>query len=179
MTLEGSSPVTHSTVNTGPVCKVCGQGTLQKKKKFRMSGPVVAIGFLFLIPSVIGMLFGGLLLFATGSAATQVGSGIKVQIKQSLIAAGLPESTAEKAANHQLTSAEKSGLTAEQKKAVEDADLSYKAQTVGAGAGTAIGGGIALFFIACSFGGGLLGWILIMRKKVLQCVRCEAVVAAS
>jgi UPF0716 family protein affecting phage T7 exclusion len=179
MIREGQSTLIDSPINTAPVCKVCGQGALQKKKKFRMSGPVVVIGFLLLIPSVIGMLLGALLLFATGSAATQVGSGMKTEAKQNLIAAGLAESIAEKAVSHTLTDADKSNLTAEQIKAIEDADFSLKAQTVGAGAGTAIGGGIALFFMVCSFVGGLLGWILIMRKKVLQCAHCEAVVAAS
>ena len=38
-------------------CKVCDRGTLAQKKIFRMSTPVVVIGFILLIPSALGILF--------------------------------------------------------------------------------------------------------------------------
>jgi len=44
-------------------CKVCDRGTLSSKTKFRMSGPVVAIGFILLVPSVLGMVFSAFVLF--------------------------------------------------------------------------------------------------------------------
>jgi hypothetical protein len=44
-------------------CKVCDRGALSSKTVFRMSGPVVAIGFILLVPSVLGMLFSALLFF--------------------------------------------------------------------------------------------------------------------
>ncbi len=71
-----------------------------------MNGPVVAIGFILLIPSILGMLFGVLMLFATGVASSQTFT----------------------------------------------------------------------FVIIMSFVGCLLGWLLIMRKRVLQCALCDAVV---
>ena len=43
-----------------------------KRKRFRMSGPVVAIGFILLIPSVLGMLFGILMLVLTSAAALRL-----------------------------------------------------------------------------------------------------------
>ena len=36
------------------ICKVCDSGTLTLKTVFRMSGPAVAIGFILLIPSILG-----------------------------------------------------------------------------------------------------------------------------
>jgi hypothetical protein len=45
-----------------PTCKICDRGALSSKTVFRMSGPAVAIGFIFLIPSVLGMVFSALLL---------------------------------------------------------------------------------------------------------------------
>lgn len=41
----------------------------------------------------------------------------------------------------------------------------------------ATGFSVMLFFVALV--GGLLGWVLIMKKRILQCDRCGAVVAAS
>jgi hypothetical protein len=46
-----------------PTCKVCDQGELIAKKVFRMSGPTVAIGYILLIPSILGMAGSLLLLF--------------------------------------------------------------------------------------------------------------------
>ena len=51
-------------------CKICERGVLAKRNLFRMSGPVVVIGFILLIPSVAGMLFSAVVLFwiVSGSA---------------------------------------------------------------------------------------------------------------
>jgi drug/metabolite transporter (DMT)-like permease len=99
-----------------PTCKVCDRGSLIQKKVFRMSGPVVAIGFFLLVPSVIGMLLCALAL-------------------------------------------------------VQIADQPDNASGLAGGIVIAIG-------IAC-FVGGLLGWLLVMRKRVLKCSLCGAVINAS
>ena len=46
-----------------PLCRTCGQGALITRKTFRMSGPVLVIGFILLVPSFLGMLFGILMFF--------------------------------------------------------------------------------------------------------------------
>jgi hypothetical protein len=54
-------------------CKICDQGALTSKKIFRMSVPVVLIGFILLVPSVLGMIFSALMLlgvFAADGAAS-------------------------------------------------------------------------------------------------------------
>ena len=59
-----------------PRCKVCEYGDLVPKKIFRMSGPVVAIGFILLVPSVLGMAMSALMFFGvtgiTGSEPAKV-----------------------------------------------------------------------------------------------------------
>lgn len=42
-----------------------------------------------------------------------------------------------------------------------------------------LGGGFAIFCAIASFVGGLLGWLLVMKKRVLQCSVCRATVSAS
>jgi len=72
-----------------------------------------------------------------------------------------------------------SQLTELQRQAVQQAKLELAAGTVGAGAGAALAGGASILFGVFSLVGGLLGWLLVMKKAVLQCNACGAVVAAS
>jgi hypothetical protein len=145
-----------------------------------MSGPVVFIGFLLLIPSILGMLFGLLMLFTTGTARSQTSSSAEQDIRARLIARQVPEPVlSEVASGKTVSDAELVSLTYEQRKAVHDAQLSASAQKVGAGAATVTAGGFSIFVIIASFVGGLLGWLLIMRKRLLQCTLFGAVVPAS
>lgn len=98
------------------LCKTCDIGVLMLVRKYRMSGIVVAIGYILLVPSVLGVLGCALTLFE------------------------MPKMK-------------------------------------GAGAGLAEGMMLMVGFFW--FVGGLLGWLLVMKKSVLQCNNCTAVVAAS
>lgn len=111
------------------VCSICNQGLLVSRRVFWMSGPVVMIGWILLIPSFLGMLFSALLLFASlgGAGAAIVEAGA----------------------------------------------------TPGVGLGGIAAGGSSLCMGVSSFVGGLFGWILVMKKRVLECQNCGAVVAAS
>jgi len=150
------------------------------KKKHRMSMPVVAIGWLLLIPSFIGIMIGIVALMATGKAASSASGSIDNTVRAQLEAAKIPDSIVAKAiAGDSITDAEKSSLTDDQRQALSDGSTSLTASRIGAGAGTAIAGGASIGIIVIAFIGGLLGWLLVMKKKVLQCPACSAVVAAS
>jgi len=145
-----------------------------------MSGPVVAIGYLLLVPCVIGMLIGLVMMFATGGASDASFTAIEDEYRSSLVEAGIPETLVEKSAKPGgLTATDRDSLSPEQRTALSSAELAKSAGQLGAGAGTAVAGGFGIFLIVVSFVGGLLGWLLIMKKKVLQCGSCKAVVAAS
>jgi hypothetical protein len=83
-----------------------------------MSAPVVVIGYIFLIPSILGVLAGCLLLFLSAGASDS-------------------------------------------------------------GSSMFIVGGFAVTVIVSAFVGGLLGWLLVMKKRVLECENCGAIVPAS
>src|SRR5438874_13187478 len=74
-----------------PLCRTWGQGALITRKTFRMSGPVVVIGFILLVPSFLGMLFGILMLFLTGAASTQTSISSERDIRARLVAQDIPE----------------------------------------------------------------------------------------
>lgn len=170
------------TANRKPAltCQTCGRGALVRRKRYRMSGPVVLIGYILLIPCVIGMLFGALLLFASGSAGTAGSAAADKQTRTQLEAQAIPAPIIQKVVSLKpITEDDRSTLTSKQQSVVDEAKLSLSMGKVGAGAGAVIGGGLAIFLIISCFVGGLLGWLLIMKKKILQCNLCSAAVAAS
>ena len=108
----------------GVKCKTCDVGALNRQKVYRMSGIVVAIGYILLAPSVLGLLITAYLFIRTVGVLTA------------------DSSTA--------------GLAAQ-------GFIETLYIMVGAG-----------FLVA-----GLLGWLLVMKKQILRCTHCQAVVAAS
>ncbi len=160
-------------------CKTCDKGVLVRKKMYRMSAPVVLIGYIFLIPSLLGIALGVLGMTATTQAAGQTSADIYSGTRTDLMAAKVPEPIIEAVVNGKPSSQiDQTGLPAEQKKAVSDAILARSAQTVGAGIGVAAAGGLSAGLMIVSFVGGLLGWLLVMQKRVLKCNACGASMAA-
>lgn len=165
---------------SAPVCKVCDNGTLVNKKQYRLSGPAVVIGYIFLIPSVIGILIGVFMLFGTGAATSKTAVSLEAEVREQLNKASIPHGIIETVIDNETVSeAQKSQLTADQITVLDDASLTYSTGMVGAGAGTLLAGGFSIFMIISSFVGGLIGWLLVMKKKVLKCSTCGAVVSAS
>jgi hypothetical protein len=114
-----------------PFCRTCGLGRLVKLSQYRLSLPVVVIGYFLLVPSCIGMMMSvvGLVLY--------------------LIRGG----------------GEVSNSVAHEK------GLAVLATTIGSS--------FFLLLLVVWFVGGVFGWLLVMKKKVLQCSHCGAIVAAS
>ena len=145
-----------------------------------MSGPAVVIGYLLLIPSILGMLIGGLGLFASGATAGSSGSAIDSAARKRLTEAGVSAPVIERVLSGTYVSPSSlEGVSSQQQMVISDTQLSVSAGKLGAGAGSFIAGGLSIGIIVMSFIGGLLGWLLVMKKWVLQCNRCSAAVAAS
>ncbi len=166
-------------------CKICDRGVLTRKKIFRMSAPVVVIGFILLIPSILGILLSAFMFFTVASTATRLNS--KSDRERAIVAmqyADVPEAIIQAVLDRDTAKVTEWENDAHPPaymavRVVREEQSSLGAGAAGAGIGTAIGGGAAVLFGVCSFVGGLLGWMLIMRKRVLQCATCGAVVNAS
>ena len=164
----------------GIVCRTCNAGEMIRCKRYRMSGPVVVIGYILLIPSVIGILISGLLVFGSGTAAKGMADDAEAAERRELRAANLPEGIIDKAvAGTPLSPQERTSLTQEQQAKIDAAPVSISARKAGAGIGGVMAGGLSVCLGVSCFVSGLLWWALIMKKRVLQCHRCGAVVAAS
>lgn len=161
-------------------CSTCGGSPLVRRRVHRLSGPAVAIGYILLIPSFLGILGSGILLLApviglAGGAMSQ-GSAVE-QLQQ----AGVEQAIIDKVTSEQpLTQADRDSLTPRQNDTV--LNVTQSRAGVQAGACCCVSGilGVgAVIGLILSFVGGLLGWLLVMKKKVLQCTRCQTTVAAS
>lgn len=165
-------------------CKTCDDGTMTTKKKYRMSGVVVVIGYLFLIPSLIGIVIGAVTIGASAvvvSEADEPGSfrlseTAKYDLKAALIA---DETIAGLEALERFDEAQISTLTPEQQSAFAMAQLEVGAHRAGTAVGAGFIGASGIFIIVSSLMSGLIGWLLVMKKKVLQCGSCGSVLAAS
>lgn len=172
-----------------------------------MSGPAVLIGYILLVPSILGVLGGGCTaaVSATGGA-TLLSEGqsefdkLDGQTERSLMAKyledqGVDAQLAETiVASQQLTPDQEAMLDfmqlsrarevvqwvgTPQREALQHYERMQAAgkagAVIGTGMGVIIGGAVAV----ASLVSGLLGYLLVMKKKVLQCVACGATVAAS
>jgi hypothetical protein len=163
-----------------PTCRTCNAGTLINKKVFRMSGTVVVIGYIFLIPSLIGLLVAGGLFFATGSATKETSKKLKDEVAADLNQAGVLQGVITKITDlKEVPSADLSSLNEKQKDAVRSGQAKMAGGAIGVGIGAGLAGGTSLCVGFLSLVGALLGWLLVMKKRVLKCNQCGAVVPAS
>jgi hypothetical protein len=188
-------------------CKICDRGTLSLKSVHRMSVPVVAIGFILLIPSFIGMIFCGIVFVSLSVSSsnqphqsTQDATFRKnckeafTQVSSELPGVSAPQycecvlSTYKK--TDSLEGADRTcaqeGLNGTLKPPNHDIDAFYGSDTsrprsdnTETNLARVFGGFSALTVGIIFFVSGLLGWLLVMKKRVLQCDVCGAVVNAS
>src|SRR5713101_1497064 len=71
-------------------CKTCDSGTLVRRKKYRMSGIVVLIGYILVIPSILGILIGVIGIVGSGSAGTSTKQASRTRVESELRAANVP-----------------------------------------------------------------------------------------
>ncbi len=223
-----------------PTCKVCERGALAPKKIYRMSGPVVAIGFILLIPSIVGMIASALMFFGVLAYKGEEPSSTAAKIEQldaqdpqsddgfrRACAAGVIESVKEQSSKFPTLvsvvhtcecslDASKQGnfsastanacavrwLHADDQIPVAEVEAPYlkvyksyvdplgyqdalarekeaKQPTAPLAWFHVLGGTFAIALGIASFVGGLLGWLLVMKKRVLRCPVCYATISAS
>jgi len=162
-------------------CKTCEQGVLTLRKVHRMSGPAVTIGYILLIPSLIGIAF-AVVFFAASiiGAASVAQERLTPATVQRLHDAQVPDGAiAELQSGKPLPQSEKASLTPDQSAAVSAAESEITSRAGAVGCLGACGTGMAATIGVLSFVGGLLGWLLVMKKRVLACSSCSAVTNAS
>ncbi len=176
-----AAPVPPPSRSGGTTCSTCGRGRLYRRKVYRMSTPVAVIGYILLIPSFLGILLNLFILVAPTLGLTAAGAAVEVtpaQVKQ-MRDAEVPEPIINKVVNGELvTTEDRDSMTQEQQTIVSSIQVGVAGAQACACCGAGIIGGSAIVGMIVCFVSGLLGWLLVMKKKVLQCHACSAVVAA-
>lgn len=163
-------------------CKICDTGHLRPTTRYRLGGVVALIGYLVLVPSILGMFLGGAT--CAGSAMTDTDRATKVfaETHTRLVAAGMPSAAAdlllkmdEPTRRDAISLIEDPTMRAEVAELARTHEVARSASSFATGVGAVAGTGT----LVMSFVGGLLGWLLVMKKRLLQCSHCGATVAAS
>ncbi|MDQ2946929.1 MAG: hypothetical protein M3Y27_13465 [Acidobacteriota bacterium] len=146
----------------------------------------MAIGYILLIPSVLGILGSGSLFLVSTSATASASHQVDRRTRQEAIGimrnAGVPhqiinevlsgERQSPQAWLNQVADQEGSAddriQTAALTNAVHQAETELEGASTGSGLLGEFVGGFFLIMGVISFVGGLLGWLLVMRKRVLQ-----------
>lgn len=161
---------------------LCGTGPLLKVARFRMSRPVVVIGFLLLLPSLAGILLCiGTLLGSWTMAASGTTTNFSTY-RSELRAVGISDDQIDRWSRSGEPKAEELDRLPDRQRAavvatsmkVAASRMADSARKTGALVPTAV---LPLLAIG-SFVSGLLGWLLIMRHNVLRCSSCDAVYPA-
>jgi len=152
-----------------------------------MSGPVVAIGYILLIPSILGILFSAFLFFSPASKTDGPNENTKKRVTEEMQNAGIPAQVInavlkgdKKPVDDWLDrDSDQDGRTIRQEMVVSSAQSRMRPDSSGRAFASGVIGGISIFMGVISFIGGLLGWLLVMKRQILECNVCSAVVNAS
>jgi hypothetical protein len=163
-------------------CDKCHQGQMHPTKVFRLSGCLVAIGFIILIPCFVLLCFavlaGVIGTAATGSATITVTERAKQETVVKLQAIeGLPAAVvSDFQLDARISDETFASLTSIQSNEVRRLQSSYDAMISGAALGTGFaalfGGGLVIIMFVIAIPGLIVGFVLILRKKVWRCQMC-------
>ena len=165
------------------ICKVCDTGAIWPAKRYRMSGPVVVIGYVILVPCILGIVYSVLMLvwivIGTSTITLAKTPELKEPSRELMAEHEVPADIVEKVlALEPIPEADFRRLSTSQLSAVEIAQTSLAGANATVAAAGMVVGGFSICTGISSFVAGLLGWLLIMKKKVLLCSSCGAVTPA-
>ena len=180
-----AAPPSSATTTELPRCATCGVGRLAKLRVYRMSTPVVVIGYILLVPSILGIIasFAITVLLIVGTASGATGSAFLAtqENREMLERAGVPKTTVDTVLAGKLLSKEQlQALTPKQNEAISTVYQTpggYLSAGVLCCGSLGVAGGISSMIT--SFVGGLIGWLLVMKQTVLRCQRCGVSLPAS
>jgi hypothetical protein len=151
-------------------------------KVHRLSGWLVFLGYCILVPCFLGFCLTVLFAIVGATATGKATADVSHQAKQDAIVKlkaieGIPTSViSDFETNATFQEASLSALTPSQREQVQEVQTSYNAEvagaTIGTGVAATIGGGLMLVMFIITIPGQIIGFLLILRKKVWKCGQC-------
>ncbi len=163
-------------------CKVCDSGKIGRNKRYKRGRPAVAIGYIFRITSVFGVLIAAYMLLLSGAAGLDVAKQQAKAIEAQLAHADVPDPIVRQVIAHdEVTARSLTTLSVAQRMAIESAEVGRSAAELASAGfhGAAIAGAFSMFVLLFSLCIGLLGRVLTREKRIVQCENCDALVQVS
>ena len=149
------------------------------RKIFRLGGCVAALGFMTVLASLAAAGVALLGFLFTGAATVGSAQSLDEVMCQNLVDHGVPAPIASRViSGPPLTQKEREALTQDQRRRVEVMEQNRLQTRAATGVFALLGGGTSICLGSAGFIGLVLGFLLMLRKRVLQCGNCGAVVAA-
>lgn len=161
-------------------CLTCNEGDLHRKKVFRLGAPIGFLGAFLVYPAYLLLAVLVIWSMASCSAISDEDPTLRSALADKMQEAGVPEGLANRAASGEtISEPELANLTDEQREMVttvpERMAIVDSSKVIAGG----ILAGLTVPLFALAFVLILVGWILRMRKRILQCSNCGAVTPAS
>ncbi len=162
-------------------CEKCNNESMVNTSVFRLSGCLVTLGFILLIPAAITLAFTILLtvlgVYATGTAASEMTNKLVMETEEELQELRVPQHViADFKDDHSISEKTLNTLSSDQRRQVEITMDTYNAVAAGAAIGTGgiaiFGGGFVVALFVLSIPALIIGFLLILRKKVCKCPNC-------
>lgn len=164
-------------------CEKCHSQPMVHAKIFRFSGCLVALGFCILVPSLIFLVFAALMALAGTAVTSEFGAQAEREARSKAASdlraiPGLPVAVIADFEEDGLIPADRlnSLPSFDVQRSVNRVINAYQASSasaaVGTGAAAVVGGGIVLYFFFASIPALIVGFLLVLRRKVWKCTNC-------
>ena len=161
-------------------CKTCEVGQLVRRRRYRMSGPVVVMGYLFIVLALLCAIGGTFGLVDSSAVAAELPGRLAARSKSTLRSIAVPAPTIEKVVSgEELSASDRSALSEQQHEAIDLARRLNSLTGISEGLRILLVAGLSILCLAAAFEACLVGCLLVMEKRVLQCLTCGAVTPAS
>jgi hypothetical protein len=162
-------------------CEKCGQSDMIKDRIYRLSTVLVVIGYFLIIPGIL-LMVGGLSCSFLGAGSTMAASAagfdkLREETAQKLLQAGGGQELSNKfKKTGNLTASYMSQLPEEKQRELRIIAKSYDMQIAGSALGSAgvaaCGGAFTVFTFLAGLPAFIIGFLLILKRKIWLCPGC-------
>jgi len=153
-------------------CPSCATVHFAQRRIHRNGSLAVAAGHLLLVPSILTLVLGSMGVVSRPAPTPDAARGTSAE----LAAAGIPARLVAQVAAHQpLSGTELEALTEEQQQSVFKAQMAVADGSTRESIHRFTSGRTFPFLVGLALAGGILGWFLVRKESIAQCINCGSV----
>jgi len=150
-------------------CPNCASVHFVERRVHRNGSLTVALGHFLLAPSILAVVLASMGVISRPSRTTDASRQAAIELE----AVGVPAPVADHVASHEpLSDSELGALSEEQQQSVLRAQIRVANGNARASMSRFASGRTLFLLASLSAAGGVLGWLLVRKTRVAQCVNC-------